>query len=131
MKGRINSEDRIQPFQIADIVLKDTKNILSCEVIKINDRYVIHFVAMPDAPIKDINKLVIGIYERCLKVFGRDVTSKFIFNKRRDFPLSGCGKRNNIVLTEEGVSDNSLVVTPELEVKNYVEVVNKKKIKKL
>lgn len=44
MKGRINSEDKIQPFQIADTVLKDTKNILSCEVIKIEDKYVIHLL---------------------------------------------------------------------------------------
>ena len=96
MKGRINSDDKIQPFQIADTVLKDTKNILSCEVIKIEDKYVIHFVAMPDAKIKDTNKLIMSIYKRCLKVFGKEITSQFVFNKRNDFPLSGCGKRNNI-----------------------------------
>lgn len=131
MKGRINSEDKIQPFQIADTVLKDTKNILSCEVIKIEDKYVIHFVAMPDAKIKDTNKLIMSIYKRCLKIFGKEITSQFVFNKRNEFPLSGCGKRNNIALTEEGIPNNSLIVVSGLGIENYTVENNKKKIKKL
>lgn len=131
MKGRINSEDKIQPFQIADTVLKDTKNILSCEVIKIEDKYVIHFVAMPDAKIKDTNKLIMSIYKRCLKIFGKEITSQFVFNKRNEFPLSGCGKRNNIALTEEGIPNNSLIVVSGLGIENYIVENNKKKIKKL
>ena len=39
MKGRINSDDKIQPFQIADVVLKDTKN--NNKKIAINNIYAI------------------------------------------------------------------------------------------
>ena len=86
---------------------------------------------MPDAKIKDTNKLIMSIYERCLKTFGKEITSQFVFNKRNEFPLSGCGKRNNIVLTEEGIPNNSLIVSSELEVVNYMVENSKKKIKKL
>ena len=131
MKGRINSDDKIQPFQIADVVLKDTKNILSCEVIKIEDNYVIHFRIMPDSKIKDNNKLILSIYDRCLSVFGYELTSKFIFNRRYDFPLTGCGKRNNISLTNEGIPSNSFIIDSNLNIIKYEKVNSKKKIRKL
>lgn len=131
IKGRINSEDKIQPFQIADIILKDTKNILSCEVIKQEENYVIHFRTMPESKIKDINELINSINNRCINVFGEYFTSKFIYNERNDFPLSGCGKRNNIELAKEGIPVDSLIVTNDGKVINYYNNVTKKKMKKL
>ena len=131
IKGRINSKDKIQPFQIADVILKDTKNILSCEVIKQEENYVIHFRVMPESKIKDTNELINSINNRCINVFGKCFTSKFIYNKRGDFPLSGCGKRNNIELTKEGIPVNSLIVNDEGKVIIYYNNNVKKKVKKL
>ena len=66
-----------------------------------------------------------------VKIFGKEITSQFVFNKRNEFPLSGCGKRNNIALTEEGIPNNSLIVVSGLGIENYIVENNKKKIKKL
>ena len=66
-----------------------------------------------------------------IKIFGKEITSQFVFNKRNEFPLSGCGKRNNIALTEEGIPNNSLIVVSGLGIENYIVENNKKKIKKL
>lgn len=44
---------------------------------------------------------------------------------------SGCGKRNNIALTDEGIPNNSLIVVSGLGIENYIVENNKKKIKKL
>lgn len=125
IKGRINSLDKVQPFQIADAVLKDTKNILSCEVIKVKNNYVVHFVKMPTAKIKDRYLLIEDIYNRCKSIFGIELASKLIFKERDNFPLSICGKRNNITLTEEQIPDNSIMIIP-----NKKETV-KRRIKKL
>lgn len=110
MKGRIESKDEIPPFQIADIVLKDTKNILSCEVIKVDSNYVIHFRTMPDKKIKDTRQIILSINNRCLKYFDKKLVDKFIYKERTTFPLTGCGKRNNLSLKEEEIPLDSLVV---------------------
>ena len=128
-KFTVEDEPRTQYYLLTEDQLLYTAS--PREVIKIEDKYVIHFVAMPDAKIKDTNKLIMSIYKRCLKIFGKEITSQFVFNKRNEFPLSGCGKRNNIALTEEGIPNNSLIVVSGLGIENYIVENNKKKIKKL
>lgn len=117
MKGRINSSDKIQPFQISDIVLKDTKNILSCEVIKVDNYYVVHYVVMPESKIKDKEKIMMSIHNRLEATFGSEITNKIIFNERKEFPLSICGKRNNIMLTNEGIPNNSIMIYTKNKIK--------------
>ena len=80
---------------------------------------------MPTAKIKDRYLLIEDIYNRCKSIFGIELTSKLIFKERDNFPLSICGKRNNIALTEEQIPDNSIMIIP-----NKKETV-KRKIKKL
>lgn len=134
MKGRINPQDKIPPFQIADIVSLDTKNILSCEVIRTNDKYVIHFRTMPNRKIKDKEKLILSIYNRCLKYFNKEIVETFIYNERSTFPLTGCGKRSNRALQSEEIPRTALIVNEEneqLQVSEYYKENSKKRIKKL
>ncbi len=112
IKGRINENDIIPPFEIADEVLKDTKNVMSCEVVNVDDNYVIHFETIPNIKI-NLYKIICSIHERCSKKFGEDIVSKFVYRYRNNFesfPLTGCGKRNNKSLINEGIIDDCIKV---------------------
>lgn len=110
IKGRRNPEDKVPPFQLADIILKDTKNILSCEVINMQDNYIIYLRLMPDRKIKDTNTLILSIKDRCLKYFDTSLVDTFIYSIKDNFKLTGCGKRNNLALKAEEIPTNALIV---------------------
>lgn len=112
VKGRIVEYSKIAPYQIADEILKDTKNIMSCEVIEVQDKkygntYVAHVEFQPYKR-KATEKILTSALDRCKLVFSNEITDKLVFRIRtfnESFPLTGCGKRNNIKLQEEGFSD--------------------------
>lgn len=117
MKGRMGNEFHLldgslyPTFLISDIVLKDTKNILSCEVVNVSDNNgteipVIHF-----EPNKDTNiiKILDGINARIKKYVPKELASKIVFRLHYgndSFTLTGCGKRSVLSLEEEKFSQN-------------------------
>ena len=88
--------------------MKDTKNILSCEVIEDEQTgyYVAHVELQPGKD--NIEKVIISANQRCINKFGDDFTSRLVFRVHsfdEAFELTGCGKRNNQALRNEGVTD--------------------------
>lgn len=103
MRNRIlGSGQNIPTFQIADEVLK-SRNILSCEVVFANDKYIAHVEFLPGK--KVIKKELICAKKRCEKVFGNDVSSRIFFrihSSEESFKLTASGKRDIKALIEEG-----------------------------
>lgn len=112
MKGRVSEKNLpIQPFFIADEILKDTKRILSCEVVPVEDDGKVLFVAHiePQFNVKvNIEEMMLGAEIRCRKAFGDEICDNLFFRYRSNdesFPLTGCGKRSSLALKEEGLSN--------------------------
>lgn len=110
MKGRIPTQkEEIPTFIISDAILKDTKNILSCETIKDEETgyYIAHIEFQPGKRKGELDT-ILGAERRCLKVLGDDFTSRIVYrihSNEESFILTGCGKRNNHALIDEGLSD--------------------------
>lgn len=108
MKGRIpEKEDSFPNFLIADEILKDTKNIMSCEVVYDTESgfFIAHVEMQPGK--HNIAKSLFGAEERCNKKFGKDFSSNLVFRIHsfdESFALTGCGKRNIQSLINEGYS---------------------------
>lgn len=114
VKGRI---DKNLPMyvnrlvtEISDVILKDTKNILSCEVIPqlVNDEYcyIAHIEFMPISE-QNISKKLLDVENRCNNLLSNSITKNIYYRVRgfnESFPLTGCGKRNNIKLKDEGIT---------------------------
>ena len=112
MKGRAGNEfittngRKIPMFMIADVILKDTKNIMSCEVVNINNKLVAHiefYTKSHIAPIKE-DEILLNALKRLNKVFENDVVENIHFIIRDSFisyPLTSCGKRNVALLEKE------------------------------
>ena len=117
MKGRMGNEITLSDgtkfpiFKVADEILKDTKGILSCEVINMNEENVIvaHLECQPNIKSESaIRKIIVSADQRCKKSFPAEVYSKIVFRYRdteKAFPVTGCGKRNNLVLASEGMEE--------------------------
>lgn len=113
LKGRIKEEDlEVPPFKIMEEICKDTKTVLSCEVVSVKDKnddtkYVAHIEFMPDSNINERETLLM-FDNKCTKLYGSDVMENVTYRIRSNeegFPLSGCGKRNNLKLIDEGISE--------------------------
>ena len=108
MKGRIPSDkELVPPFKIADEILKDTKNILSCEVIQDEESnyYIAHIEMQPEK--KNVPKIIMSAEQRCINKFGEDFTKDIVYRIHsfdESFELTGCGKRNNQALKKEGLT---------------------------
>lgn len=115
MKGRIPSDKEIlPPFLIADTILKDTKNIMSCEVIEDEESglYVAHVEMQPEK--KQIAKTLLSAEQRCINEFGEEFTSNLVYRIHpfdESFELTGCGKRSNQALKNEGINGNCVKPT--------------------
>ena len=109
MKGRIPDHPGDVPlFRIAEAVLCDRKNVLSCEVVEADGAYVAHVEFMPGYN-GDQKSVLKNAQKRCLKSFGREVTDRLYWRIRSNeeaFPLTGCGKRSAKALVQEGISRN-------------------------
>lgn len=109
MKGRIPDRPGDVPlFQIAEAVLKDRKNILSCEVVEVGECYVAHVEFVPG--FKQNQKSILAkAQSRCKKTFGKEVADRSYWRVRSNeesYPLTGCGKRSAKALVEEGITSN-------------------------
>lgn len=117
MKGRIGNELKLETgeelplFMIADAVLKDTKNVLSCEVVlakdeNMNDVPVAHIELQPNSK-KSKERVLQSAAYRVADYCGREVVENLYFRPRsydESFPLTGCGKRSALALEQEGIS---------------------------
>lgn len=107
MKGRMNSNKNYIPeFLIADEIEKDTKKILSCEVVLVDDSYVAHIIFQPHTSINE--QIVLqSAMDRCVKKFGNAMKEKLYFRIRNHtelFPLTSSIKRNSKALMLEGMN---------------------------
>ena len=121
LKGRMGSEYitkdnvMIPEFIVADEILKDTKNIMSCEVVNVKDekfgnRLVAHIELQPDRK-SSIKTALLAAQKRCMKTLPKEVCDNLLFRIRSNkeaFPLTGCGKRAAVILEQEGISNNCL-----------------------
>ena len=139
--GRIDVKGRIDKNLSMDInknvikvyesVLKDTKNILSCEVIPNaagdNYTYIAHIELQPNRQASVTNTLK-SAEERCQKLLGPELSKNVYFRLHgftNSFTLTGCGKRNSNDLRKEGITENCIkpIIHDDIvEVKNYFEL---------
>ncbi len=116
IKGRIPKEKMQYPDYIyQEVICKDTKNVLSCEVVQFkteggSDAIVVHVEPMPNVHI-DIDKFLKSLDGRIRAELPRQAyEDKIVYKLRNGFPLTGCGKRNNRALIKEGL-ENTFKVT--------------------
>ena len=131
MKGRMSEDISLIPeFVINDEVQRDAKNVLSSSVVYTDDgNYVIHIQKQPDSRLND-KRFIDGVINRCRHTFGDELIKHLYINLMdfsEDFPLTGCLKRDNILLRYMGVIDSCVYAYDEVDL-DYTDV--KKKIKK-
>ncbi len=108
--GRIPKQNSLVPnFVLSKRILKDTKNILSCEVVQDEESqiYIAHIEMQPNS--KD--KAVSVLYEADKRL--EDIIEKNkieiyyrIRNNQESFPLTSSGKRDIQALKKEGLTRN-------------------------
>ena len=111
-KSRISEQKtKVEPFQIMDIVTKDTKNILSCETIvakgKNNEDYFIVYIEPQPDKFNKIKQIIISANRRCIKRFGHNITSRILFcpTTKLGIPIAYSGKRATKQLYNLGITD--------------------------
>lgn len=116
-------------FRIGQLVELDTKNILSYEVVNVDNLFVVHVELHPDR-YKSQNEILKSIHERIIAKYGDKVANKVLYRVRsflEGFPSSKCGKRSYPKLKEEGIgrlclapvyTNDSIIFHPVTEMDN-------------
>lgn len=137
MKGRMGSlitlsdESTVPYYQIEDIILKDTKNIMSCTLVKITqndkDYYVCHIAFQHNHKSSEVGILQ-NAAMRLAKSIPSEVLSSIYFRPRFTFPVAPSGKRGTGLLLQEGLTNNCIACDSLLpaKVKNHVLQLTKK-----
>lgn len=104
VKGRIPDEQTTfcYNFDIDDIVTKDTKNILSCITVDVDNYKVLNIQFQPLAKV-NYEKILESIYKRLEKIFTLELIDKLyvrIIPSRDSYPLTASGKRSIRFLEE-------------------------------
>ena len=104
VKGRIPDEQTTfcYNFDIDDIVIKDTKNILSCITVDVDNYKVLNIQFQPLAKV-NYEKILESIYKRLEKIFTLELIDKLyvrIIPSRDSYPLTASGKRSVRFLEE-------------------------------
>lgn len=106
MRNRILDDNiNIPTFEIADEIMKD-KKILSCEIVKVDNKYIAHIEFVPGYKGKTEKNLT-SAKQRCRKRFGGEVADNLMFRIHSgiiSFKLTGSGKRDIRALHSEGIS---------------------------
>lgn len=124
IKGRIGNEielltgEKVPLFTVADAILKDTKNVLSCEVVAVKNKNdldipVAHIKLQPESK-KSIDKVLGSIADRVYNECHPGVSDLLLLRVRdynEGYPLTGCGKRNNLELEKEGITEKCIPLT--------------------
>lgn len=136
MKGRIPSKELgIPTFYLADEISKDTKNIMSCEVVSFPYNgevvYVAHVMFQRD-PSLNYNRILDSAEKRCAKKFGNSIRAKLYFRVRdiyEKYPITSSIKRDTQPLIEEGLSRVvPRISSSQYETKNIKENKNVRKL---
>jgi len=127
-KDRINSEIRLEngnvilPSQIADVVLADTKNVLSCTVTKYNDGIkdvpIINFELSP-LRIDGREKAISSIVERINSRLGMKIGKEYYLREIPEdtsYSLAGSGKRDIAALEDMGLNRTVKISIPVEEI---------------
>ena len=130
VKGRVSATDgQIPNYQIAMEILKDTKKIMSCEVVNsyIDGRivYIAHIEKQFQESF-DQNKMLKGATTRCVNRFGEDILDKLYFRIRsseESFPVTATLKRDFKALIEEGISDKCISASEIFDYKQKIKVI--------
>ena len=126
VKGRIGLNDpEIKTFDIGDEISKDTKNIMSCEVVSFIDesgcvKYVAHVEPQFSKKV-NIKKMLLSAEKRCIAKFGDNLKDNLYFRVRtfeEGFPILFTTKRNIIALKEEGISEQCIIPSMYYETEN-------------
>lgn len=117
MKGRMKDnyimEDgsKFPLYLIEDVVLKDTKNIMSCTVVNVNDgRDIICHVELQPLTKNSRSKIIRSMTERMDKFLPEEIIDNTLIkfrNNKKSFPLDPSGKRSISTLTETGIDDKT------------------------
>lgn len=124
----LDDGNKLPLFYIGKEVEKDTKNILSYEIVNIDNTIIIHVEFQPGVKVNKL-KVLSGIESRVVAKYGQEVADKMLFRIRtfeEGFPFTKSGKRNYLALVEEGVTNKCIKLS---DFKNIQEEI--KKIKKL
>ncbi len=112
MLGRMGNElilsggKKIPLFCIGNVVERDYKNIMSYEVVNIDNTAVIHIEFQPGVEV-DSKKCLMKLEEEIIKEFGEEVSEKICYRVRTfedGFVGTGCEKRNYNALVAEGIT---------------------------
>lgn len=130
MKGRPNNNiysstgQKVPIVEIEDIISKDTKNIMSCSLVKIieNDveSYVCHIELQPEAKYSS-NKVLESCALRLSQKIPEDILNNLYFRERsfhESFPVAPSGKRDKNFLIAEGLNEKCIPVNSYLKIKN-------------
>ena len=111
MKGRYNENDIIPCYRIADEILKDTKKIMSCEVVCLETPagyvYVAHIMPQYGASF-DAEAVLNGAMQRCISKFGNGIENILYFrihDLKEKYPVSDSVKRDIVALKDEGLNN--------------------------
>lgn len=100
-------------YCIGKEIEKDTKHVLSYEVVNVDNEIVIHLEFQPERK-NNVEKILMGIKERVLKKYGVEVVNKIkyfrIHSFEEGFPYNASGKRSYQALLEEGISEKCIDV---------------------
>ena len=110
--GRLVENGLIHPSVIRKQILRDTKNILSCEVVRDDesDSYIAHIEMVPNAR-KGVMSTIYGANERCKQLIdslGIKIYYKIV-NNNDSYPLTKSGKRDVKKLVEEGLTQDCFI----------------------
>ena len=109
MKGRYSDDGLIPTYLIADEILKDTRKIMSCEVVPVNYQGITYYVAhiMPQYGASfNTEKVLNGAMQRCINKFGEGIQNILFFkirNFKDKYPISESAKRDIKQLEREGL----------------------------
>ena len=105
--GRMIENGIIHPSIIGKSILKDTKNILSCEVVRDeeNDAYIAHVEMSPEARM-GVATTINGANERCKELIDKLGINLYYRIRTNDesYPLTKSGKRDVKKLIAEGLT---------------------------
>ncbi|MBP3195987.1 MAG: acyl--CoA ligase [Butyrivibrio sp.] len=116
VKGRIGKNDpKVKTFQIADVIMRDYSNIMSCEVINVSDdmlkpKYVAHVEPQYYKHV-NMDKTLKRAAFRVQREFGPDIAKSLYFrvrNNEEGFPTLFTAKRNVIELKSEKISEKCI-----------------------
>lgn len=117
MKGRLGdfitlSNNKIIPFySIEDVILKDTKNVMSCSVVNDCFNNIICHIELQPFRKKSDKHIYNGIISRLKDNFDDELINELfirIRDNKESFPLDPSGKRSISTLKKIGIDDKTL-----------------------